>query len=182
MTGAKWGLLCIALAAFALQRGATLPLGTTSRANDAWYEITPVGLTHVNASGGIVADCRWWPRYGDANLCARGSDENAVRHLRWVYPLLATALWVAVGALFLQVLRIPRHRGVRLTVTWSVSLMGALALWFFVSSVRPALAVLGSADLGFGTLGTALVVGAILLAAVSGWLHRTAPPRTAPMS
>ena len=182
MTGPNWALLFIALAAFALQRGATLPLGWAPTANGDRYEITPVGLTHLNDSGVIVSDCRWWPTYGDADLCAPRSDETARRHLRWAYPLLATALWVAVGALFLQVLRIPRQRSVRLAVTWSVPLMAALALWFFVSSARSALAVLGSTDVRFGTLGTGLVVAAMLLAVASGWLHRTAPSRAAPVS
>lgn len=181
MTGPKWGLLCIALAAFALQRGATIPLGWAPLEGGFRYEITPVGLTHLNDSGVIMSDCRWWPRHGDATLCAAGSDATATRHLRWVYPLLATALWVAVGALFLQVLRVPRQRGVRLAVTWSVALMAALGLGFFVRSVRPALAVLGSVDVRFGTLGTGLVVAAVVLALASGWLHRTAPSRAAPV-
>ncbi|HSA55143.1 MAG TPA: hypothetical protein VLE53_05530 [Gemmatimonadaceae bacterium] len=180
MTTPKWALLFVALAAFALQRGATLPLAWTPLTGGYRYEITPVGLTHLNDSGAVVADCRWWPRHGDATLCAPGSHENAVRHLRWVYPLLATALWVAVGALFLQVLRIPRQRGVRLGVTWAVSLLAATGLWFFGSSVRPALAVLAGTDVRFATLGAGLVVAAVLLAAASGWLHRTAPPRSAP--
>jgi hypothetical protein len=172
----KVALLCIALAAFALQRGATLPLGVAPLPRGERYEVTPVGLAHVAPVGDstlVLLDCRWWPRYGDPTLCAVGSD-SASRRLRLVYPLLSVALWVAIGALFLQVLRVPRQVGIRRGVTWLVSALAVAALVMFASSAKSALNVLGAVDLHYTTLGTLLVVGAALLAAASGALYRPA--------
>jgi hypothetical protein len=176
----KWGLLSIALAAFALQRGTTLPLATAPLPGNERYEVTAVGLAHVVQlpdSALVMLDCRWWPRYGSAELCATGTGgERAFGRLRMVYPLLAVALWVAIGALFLQVLRVPRQAGVRIGVTWLTSVLAIAALVVFVSGASAALNVLGDVEVRYATLGTWLVVGAALLAALSGALHRSVGP------
>lgn len=167
-------MLCIALAAFALQRGATLPWASADLPDGSRYTLTPVGLTHVGAgdSGDILRDCRWWPRYGDADLCAMApGGDAAYGRLRATYTLVSVAMWVAVIALFVQVLAIPRSAAVRAAVTWAVPALSLAAIVTFMTGAQPGLAVLQTLSLGVGGLGFGLVVAATVLSAASAWLH-----------
>ncbi|HEX7124059.1 MAG TPA: hypothetical protein VF178_16900 [Gemmatimonadaceae bacterium] len=91
--------------------------------------------------------------------------------LRLVYPLLSVALWVAVAALFLQVLRVPRSPVVRALLTWLVPALCLAAMVGFAASVRPALAVLSELPVNMVTIGFWLIAAATVLSALSGWLH-----------
>lgn len=165
-------MLCIALAAFAIQRGATLPWAYAPLPDGGQVEITPVGMTERDDSMQIRRDCRWWPTHGDAALCATDQGgEAAMSRLRLAYPLLTVALWVAVAALFVQVLRVPRSPFVRATLTWLVSALCLAAVVDFATSVRPALAVLSELPLNMVRIGVWLIAAATVLSALSGWFH-----------
>src|SRR5690606_31800326 len=139
----RLGMLFIALAAFAIQRGATSPWAWSPSSDGGRVEITPVGVTQRAGDGTIARDCRWWPTHGDAALCAPGSGgEKAIARLRAVYPLLSVALWVAVAGLFVQVLQVPRPALARAALTWIVPALCLAAIVWFATSARPALAIL----------------------------------------
>jgi hypothetical protein len=89
--------------------------------------------------------------------------EVEFKNIRKAYPLLVVALWVAVVAFFLQVLRLPRFTAVRAVVTGSAGLLVAVAVVLLVRDAGRALAVFSGVDVRFRALGFGLaVLGAIL--------------------
>jgi hypothetical protein len=133
--------------------------------------MTAIGVTR-STTGSAAGDvsCRWWPRIGDATLCAAApADPDGVRSVRRAYPLLVVALWVAILALFLQVLRLPRSAWARAVVTWAVAALTAGALVTMLGAGR-ALAVLAPLSVQFGGPGFFLALAAAALSLLSGWL------------
>lgn len=170
----KLALLLIAVAAFFIQRGATLPWGLADTADGRRIAVSPIGITQLNPppQPATAGECRWWPSSGSEELCAMAPDgAGALRELRRVYPLMSVALWLAIAALFLQVLRLPRVTWARSGVTAGVSMLVAVALGTYFSSAVRAFAVLSDRELQLGTTGTAMTVAAALLALTSAWLH-----------
>ncbi len=166
--------LLIALAAFFLQRGATLGWGTAVTPDAAVFRFSPIGMERiasVDATGG-TASCRWWPKGGDERLCAVATGgEGAARRLRLAYPALTVALWVAVAALFLQVLRLPRSPMARAAITWVVGILATAAIMLLATNAPRALVALAGARLRFGAVGFTLVAAAAVCAGVSGTLE-----------
>ena len=176
-TRSKLALLCIAVATLCVQRGATLSWGSAEDPGDGRYKLSPIGLTFTatSDSGAVnVVACRWWPRLGDADLCAVAPEgADAFASVRMAYPLLSLSLWVAVAALLMQVLRVPRRTGVRTGVTWLSGAFVAMAVVLLTAYARPALASLVDRDVRFGALGFGLAIVAMVAAFLSGWLHLT---------
>ncbi len=166
--------LLIALAAFFLQRGATLGWGTAVTPDAAMFRLSPIGMERIAAVDPVNAtvSCRWWPKGGDEALCtvAAGGEDAATR-LRLAYPALTVALWVAVTALFLQVLRLPRSPMTRAAITWVVGILATAAILLLATNAPRALAVLAGARLRFGEVGFTLVAAAAVCAGVSGTLE-----------
>ena len=172
----RLGVLCIVLAALALQRGTTLSWGHAAAAEGARIEVSAIGLTKVAAdpaATGSPTRCRWWPAAGDAALCAVvPGATDAFRRLRVAYPLLSIAIWLAVVSLFLQVLHVPRRAGWRVALTWSVAILGAAAVALVTTSAQGALAALEGSVVRYSAPGFFLVVAAVLLSATAGWMQR----------
>ena len=97
-------------------------------------------------------------------MCAVAPNADPeFKRIKKAYPLLVVALWVAVVALFLQVLRLPRFPSVRAVVTGSAGLLVAVAVVLLVRDAGRALAVFSGVDVRFGALGfTLAILGAIL--------------------
>jgi hypothetical protein len=169
------GAALIALAAICLQRAATLPWGVTAQGTQ--YEISPFGVKRTGGADSL-ASCRWWPPMGNAELCAPGADSTAFGRIRKVYPLLASAMWIAVVALFLQVLGIPRRTVIRSAVTWVVAVLAMAATGFMLTSLPEALGSFTRTDLQWRGTGFVLACVATILAVTSGILSlaRDTPP------
>jgi hypothetical protein len=178
-TRARVALLCIALAAFAVQRAATVTWATAAAPSGERIRMTVVGLSRgpASSSGSGGVSCRWWPRIGDAALCApREAGGGGITTVRRAYPLLVVGLWVAVLALFLQVLGLPRSAAARAIVTWAVAALTIGALATMLSAPR-ALAELAPLSVQFGGPGFILAIAAIVLSLASGWLALTSGVR-----
>jgi hypothetical protein len=160
----------IALAAICLQRAATLPWATLPIGGGQIY-VSPIGARVKDDVGGTAGACRWWPKMGDAWLCevAPGGSGH-FRRLRRAYPLLAAAMWVAVTALFLQVLRLPRPPMIRAVVSWLVSGLTVAAIASLMMSMQHVLAIAASRPPRFAESGFLFACSAVLLSAVSGAL------------
>jgi hypothetical protein len=161
-----------------MQRSATIAWGSATAADGSRVRISPIGLSRVAVSSDATtgASCRWWPEGGDAALCATAAGgERAFANLRRAYPLLSVALWTAVVALFLQVLRIPRLPGVRAGITWMAAACCGAAVLSVVIGAQRALAVLIGRPVAYLTPGSVLVMLAMVLAVTSGWLQLSAP-------
>ena len=177
-------MLVIALAAILFQRSATSTWVEATGANGHRLLVSPIGIQDWGPDSAIepVAECRWWPKLGDAALCelVPGGERDLVR-VRRAYPHTFGALWVSVLALFLVALRLPRQLpslGVIATATAPV--IAFFGLHGFSSSVRNAFVVLQTArntvvPLGFGimSLGAILMALAVGLLIVSRVLRRT---------
>jgi hypothetical protein len=170
----------IAIAAICLQRAATLQWAATTGPDGALLEVSPIGVTRVEGNASRLS-CRWWPPMGRAELCSV-APSGAVEfgRVRRVYPLLAAALWVAVAALFLQVLKLPRSPIIRSLVTWSVSALSVAAIGIMVLWLGEALALLSGRQVRLTGPGFALACVAAILSVASGALALTPgaePPR-----
>jgi len=136
-------MLCLAVAAIALQRGATRPWLASSATDGAAISASPIGLVRVEADGGVT-ECRWWPRLGDEGLCTV-LDEAAMATVRRAYPLVIVALWTSVAGLFLAVLAVPRQwPWLPAVVAAGASALIVTAIWSLGHAPR-ALSVLASA-------------------------------------
>lgn len=170
----KLALLLIALAALGIQRSATLPWGMVDTADGRRIAVSPIGASQISPTPhpATASDCRWWPIAGDADLCAVATDGSAAfAGLRRVYPMMSAALWLSIGALFLQVLRVPQSAVLRSSVTAAVGAIVAFALVNFFTNAGRALAVLGGRDPRLETPWGVMALLALVLAAVSAWLH-----------
>ena len=170
----KLALLCIAVAAFAAQRSATLPWGMLDTADGRRVEVSPIGVTQVSpaAQPATEGQCRWWPTAGNPDLCAvPASGAGAYASLRRVYPLMSAALWLSILALFTQVLQRPRSLLVRVAATALAALAAGTALTVFFGSAGGALVVLGGQQPVPSTPGAWMAALAVLLAAGGAWLH-----------
>lgn len=168
----------ITIAAIALQRGATLPVASAAMADGGRVAVSPIGLVRYQPDGSSGAECRWWPRLGDAELCAVAeSGVTAMQRVRRAYPATMIALWVSVLSLFLNVLRIPRSLpwlGPLTTAFASGS--AAFAVWA-IAGAGEAFAVLSGASLRQSGAGYYAIAGAAVLTAVAtGLLARASRP------
>ena len=132
--------------AILFQRAATTSWIEASAADGVRYEVSPIGVRQYRATASQPeAECRWLPRLGDAQLCALNDVGGAtqMKKLRRTYPLTVAALWVAVLALFLAALRIPRQApAVHVIAAVAPSVLGSIAIWSMWSAATRALAVL----------------------------------------
>ena len=175
------GAVAIFLTALALQRACTLPWGSGGTVAGQ-YRLTVVGLTRLHAPGdGAVVDCRWWPRYGDASLCAVAPDAAAAfERLRLAYPLLQVGLWLSVASLLLQALRVPRSRLAQALLPAAVAAAAATAILFVRDGAEQALASLRAIPIHFAGAGFVAAVVAAVLAVASTVLVASAPWPEAP--
>lgn len=138
--------------------------------NGTRFEVSPFGLSRTIA-GGAVQDCRWWPTFGDASLCAAAADAApANQFLHMSYPLLQGTLWGAIIALFLVVLRAPRRRSVRVTISAAVGACAVAAVFAMVSGA-PSLAALAGLDVTFSLVGAIAAWVAVASTTVSTMLQ-----------
>lgn len=169
--------VAIFLSALALQRACTLAWGIGVSAG-SHVHLTVMGLTRRPASADRpVVDCRWWPRYGDATLCAVSPGATAAAgRLRAAYPLLQVGLWLSVASMFLQALRVPRSRTAQAALPALVAALTVAAV-LFVRQGAAALAALDGIPMHFAGAGFVAAVAAAALAAASAALLATTPPR-----
>lgn len=167
--------LAIFLTAIALQRACTMPWASGAAAGGPRYVLSAVGLSRLPPSGvGPSTDCRWWPRYGDAALCApRSGGEAAFDRLRIAYPLLQVGLWLAVASLLLQALRVPRTSMVQAALPALVSVGVGVAIRFAWRGAHEGLASLDGVVLQSGAFGLYAAVAALVLSATSAILLAT---------
>ena len=172
-------LLLIAVSAILFQLAATRPWAEGRSAFGNRLFVSPIGVADFGlASPTAKVQCRWWPRIGDATLCAVDEDA-AMTTLRRAYPLTIAALWTSVVALFLVALRIPRSAPfIGILVTMAVPVLAVSALWSLASSFTRALIALEGANLhvaqrGFGSMfaGALLTAIAVGLLLVSGMIR-----------
>lgn len=171
------------LSALAVQRASTTPWGEGAAADGTHLLLSPIGLSHVVRPQDPIAptvECRWWPRIGDASLCAPAAGgDRAYERLRLAYPALLVALWLAVGALLLQALRIPRAPAAHVALSAATFALVMSALVIVTRSGPDALAALQGVKLRFDSLGFVLAAGAAMLTAASAFLaaeRGSAPP------
>jgi hypothetical protein len=168
-------MLLIAVSAILFQRSASSTWMEARAATGHQLRISPIGIEDhgPDTSFGPVAQCRWWPKLGDATLCALApGGEQVMSIVRRAYPLTVVSLWTSVLALFLVALRIPRRApAAGMVVTMTVPVMALVALWSVASGARRALAVLAEAGasvqpIGFGSM----FAGALFMAIAAGLL------------
>lgn len=157
------GLLAMAIAAVALQRASTAPWGTAEEsATGAHYVISAVGLSRTEPGRPLPTDCRWWPRYGDATLCATTSGAaRAATQLRRGYPLLQVALWLSVASLLLQALRVPRQRLLQAAPPAIVAALASAAFLAITSGAPASLRALAGTVPHFTGIGALLALAGI---------------------
>jgi hypothetical protein len=183
-------LILISLAAILFQRSATATwFETRAAATNHHLLISPIGLQDWGPAteNSALGQCRWWPKLGDAQLCAlTPGGEAAMSRVRRAYPLTVISLWTSVLALFLVALRIPRiPRAIGVVVTAAVPVFAVSALYFLATSASLALSVLASADLQAELPGFASVSGGALLMTIAVGLllisrMKARPPETRP--
>ena len=163
----------LVLAAFALQRSATSPWARATASDGARLVLTPVGLSRIQP-GTQSVDCRWWPRWDKQALCTVApGGERALSRLRAAAPLLQGGMWLAIGALFLIVLRVPKSPGVRGAVAWGATALVMAAIVLVMRSPRSALSALRDVPLELGAMGAVLAWAALILTFVAGLLELT---------
>lgn len=164
-------LLLLAVSAILFQRSATAPWAEARAVDGRRLQVSPIGISDfgLGTTGTAPVQCRWWPRLGDATLCAVAPDgEASMRTLRRTYPLVVAALWTSVLALFLVALRVPRRAPIVGTiVTAAVPVLGLAALWSLASSANRALGALAGADVRVYPPGFATMFAGVLLAAIA---------------
>jgi hypothetical protein len=171
-------LLLLGVSAIAFQQGATRPWAIATTTDGARIAVSPIGLARSSAGGDGAAsvECRWWPRIGNADLCAEAVPSSGA-WVRRSYPLAVAAIWTAVLALFLNALRIPR----RLPSLGAVSAglaatLGALSAWSLQAHAGTALAALQDARLNLATAGFGAVAFGMLASGLAAiLLARTRP-------
>lgn len=167
-------LLLIATSALCLQLAATSPWVRALAATGTIYKVSPIGLASWPSPSASTptAECRWWPKIGNAELCAIApSGDAALVRLRRAYPLAVVAMWSGILALFLNALRLPRQsRGVRIVSAAISPLLAVGALWSVANSAGPALVVLDGLTLDPILPGYALIVTAIACGAAATML------------
>lgn len=170
--------VAIFLSALALQRACTLAWGRGVAAG-SHVHLTVMGLTRRPASADRpVVDCRWWPRYGDATLCAVSPGATAAAgRLRAAYPLLQVGLWLSVASMFLQALRVPRSRAAQAALPALVAALTVAAVLFVRQGAAAALAALDGIPMHLSGAGFVAAIAAAVLAAASAALLATTPPR-----
>jgi len=164
--------VAIFLTAVALQRACTLAWGRSAATDAVRYEISVVGLSRVPLADDVVrTDCRWWPRYGDAALCApAATGEQAFRSLRFAYPMLQVAMWIAVVSVLLQALRVPRHHVLQALIPATAAALTLLAIVYVRRGAADGLAVLDALPMGFDAAGYRFAVAAATLSVGSALL------------
>jgi hypothetical protein len=164
-------LLLLAVAAIAFQQGATRSWGFADVPAGDRIIVSPIGLVRADgeAPHAPIAECRWWPRLGDPELCAPADGTSAMAWVRRAYPLAVAAIWTAVLALFLNALRIPRSLpSLGVLAAAAAASLGALAIWSLLGHAPDALAVLAGSTLGVTTAGfAAMGIGTVAAAAAA---------------
>jgi hypothetical protein len=82
-------------------------------------------------------------------------------------------MWLAIAALFLVVLKVPRSPGVRGAVAWGATALVMAAIVVVMRSPRDALATLRDVPLQLGAIGAILAWSALLLTFLAGLLELT---------
>jgi hypothetical protein len=82
-------------------------------------------------------------------------------------------MWLAIGALFLAVLKVPRSPGVRGAVAWSATALVMAAIVLVMRSPREALATLRDVPLQLTAIGSILAWAALILTFLAGLLEVT---------
>lgn len=160
-------MLCLALSAIALQRGATMPWLSATTADGAALSVSPIGLIRADAGG--VTECRWWPRLGDETLCEVAA-EGTMAAVRRSYPLVFVALWTAIGGLFLAALAVPRSLPwLPAVVAAGASMMTVGAIWS-LSLAPQALAALSGVTAHFAGGGIMAVGAAAVMTTLASLL------------
>ncbi|MCC6771477.1 MAG: hypothetical protein IT360_09740 [Gemmatimonadaceae bacterium] len=164
--------VAIFLTAVALQRACTLAWGRTSATDTVRYELSVVGLSRLSGMDNTArTDCRWWPRYGDAALCGPSTTAApAHRTLRFAYPMLQVAMWLAVVSLLLQALRVPRPPPLQALVPATTAALVILAIVYVDRGARVGLAALEGLPMAFDAAGYRFAVAAAVLSAGSALL------------
>ena len=93
--------------------------------------------------------------------------------MRAAAPLLQGGMWLAIGALFLVVLRVPKSPGVRGAVAWGATALVMAAIVLVMRSPRQAIAALRDVPLEPGGIGAILAWVALILTFVAGLLELT---------
>lgn len=177
-------MLFIAVSAILFQRSATSAWAEAYGTNGHRLLISPIGIQDWGPDSDMTprAECRWWPKLGDAALCSLAPDgEAGFASVRRAYPLTFIALWTSVLALFLVALRLPRQMPWAGTMVGAtVPVLGVIALREFAVGFYRAFAVLEGArttvhPFGFGAafLGTFLMALAVGLLVTSSILKRS---------
>ena len=172
--------ICSAIAMFltalALQWAATAPWIEGRAADGTRFRVSPIGIAHVvspDSPNVPTVDCRWWPRVGTPSLCAVvAGSEKAYARLRLAYPCLQGALWLAIIALMLQALRIPRSAPPHVMLATALLVLIIAAGAIMVMAPPTALEVLQRVSLQYRSLGfllgssaAALTLASVLLLA-----------------
>ncbi|HEX6314388.1 MAG TPA: hypothetical protein VFZ73_05990, partial [Gemmatimonadaceae bacterium] len=65
-------MVLISVAAILFQQSATKPWLSARATDDRHYEVSPIGIVDfgLGTSGTAARECRWWPKLGEAELCA----------------------------------------------------------------------------------------------------------------
>ena len=169
------------VSALSLQRACTLPWGAATAGDGTTYVFSSIGLSRMRRveDGGTAsarpseagADCRWWPVYGDARLCAAttgGETERA--RLRLAYPLLQVALWLSTVSLLLQVLRVPRDWRVQSAMPALAFALAAAGIMLVRRGAERGLATLQGLEVVFNAAGYRFAFAAAVLGCVSALL------------
>jgi hypothetical protein len=176
-------LLLLGVSAIAFQQGATRPWAIATTTDGARIAVSPIGLARSSAGGDGAAsvECRWWPRIGNADLCAEAVPSSGA-WVRRSYPLAVAAIWTAVLALFLNALRIPRRLpSVGIVTAGFAATVGALAGWSLLTHAGTALVALRDQRLRVTTVGFgAIMFGTLACAVAALLLARTRPETAAP--
>ena len=164
--------VAVFLAAMVLQRACTLAWGRAPGPDGGRFELSVVGLSRIaGGAPGVRTDCRWWPTYGDPTLChARTGGMVAFRAIRFAYPMLQIALWLAVASLLLQALRVPRQRLVQAAIPATACALTIASVACMVRGARDGLAALDGISVSFGAAGFVSAVVAAVLSLVSALL------------
>ncbi|MEO6444560.1 MAG: hypothetical protein ABIZ91_13790 [Gemmatimonadaceae bacterium] len=173
------------VAAVSLQRACTMTWGGTRALGGVRYEFSVIGLSRLQATDVSPAariDCRWWPAYGDAALCAPGeAGEVPGARLRLAYPLLQVGLWLAIVSLLLHALRVPRDWRMQAALPTLVLLLTASGVVLARQGLHRGLAALAGLELSFNGAGYWFAMFAATLGLASLLLLiGTTPPASPP--
>jgi hypothetical protein len=161
--------VAIFLTAVALQQACTVTWAHATASSGARFELSAVGLSRADgALDHPRTDCRWWPKYGNIELCAPSADDrSAYDAMRRAYPFLQVALWLAVASVLLQALRVPRRRVLQAAVPAASAMLTTVAVYAMMGGARGGLTALRGLDVTFDGRGFWLAVIAAVLSAAS---------------